>query len=158
MLERKFSSRPDDFKPTPLTRREATWISQVMAKITTPRGSGVYRWMLPTHDSNCAMMIYEATVEPPFVEFIFMAVATLSTLHTLLTHLLRMYYCKFNVIFPTSQTGKLRLRMVNHCSTLTQLVRGGTGVWTPDSLTLAFVCLTTFLYLHSLLLVFLKGP
>lgn len=158
MLELRFNSRPDDFKPTPLALQEATWIPQVMAKMTTSRGSNVYHWMLLICSSNSVMMIDETTTEPPFVEFVFMAVATLSALHTLLTHLLIVYYCKFNVAFPTSQTGRLRLRMVNHYSTLTQLVCGGSSIWTPGSLTLSFVCLTTFLYLHSMLLVFLKGP
>lgn len=56
--------------------------------------------MLLTHNSNRMMTIYVATIEPPFVEFRFMAVATLGTWHTLLTHVLIIITLQVRYDFP----------------------------------------------------------
>lgn len=60
------------------------------------------------------------------------------------------------MLFPLLLRQGRRLRVVNHCPKLIQLVCDGTGVWTPHFLTPSIVYLTTFLYLHLLPPVFLK--
>lgn len=46
------------------------------------------------------LIIYEATTEPPFVEPLLMPTATLSTLHTLWTHLIILITLHVRCYFP----------------------------------------------------------
>lgn len=56
--------------------------------------------MLLTPNSNSRMAISEATMEPPLVEFGFMAFATLGTWHTLLTHVPIIITLQVRCYFP----------------------------------------------------------
>lgn len=80
--------------------------------MSTSKRESVYRWRLLTNPSNRVMMIYEATIQPLFVESFLIPVATRSTLHTLLTHSIIVITLQVSCYFPYL-SGKLSLRMVN---------------------------------------------
>lgn len=72
----------------------------MIAEITASKGKNFYHWILLTSNSNSVMMIYEATIQPPFVKPLVIPVATRRTMHTLLTHLIIITTPQVSCYFP----------------------------------------------------------